>query len=599
MHRTTLVPRSLWQIALLAFLAALSPASLSHAQDPLAVIITIPAGEFRNVQMSKAQKIEIARSDNPKVVRLFRDPLRPNLIQVKGESEGTTKVYLTDDMKNTEAFDVRVTGAREKSPEEKRKEFLDTIQRAFPSVSLNVLFGPGDTFIVSGNAGRFKDEVRAKADQFLGAGKYSIDFEHVGPQQVQLEVVVAVVNRTEARNMSFSWFNNRQHYFVSSILQAPLNMANTINPGINAAATALTGNPNLIFGVIDNRNGFTGFLQALRTEGLAKVLSEPRIMALSGEKAYINSGGEVPTFATSSLGQAQVTYKAFGTTVEFLPKVLEDGSGRIYLEVHPEISDIDESLRVTLGSNTAPGFRTRRAHVTVVIEDGQTLAIGGLIQNTVNATTTKVPILGDLPFFGAGFRNTSFTEKEEELVIIVTPRLVHPISCTHIPRFLPGRETRIPDDYELFLEGILEAPRGQRTVCFGNEPGWKAAHMNGPSAGLYPCNDSSYSHLGDHFNGCGKAGCTSCGHGGFRGPCRGGLCPDGKCGGTTASPARTSGVDMPTRVPVAADSAVPDIVVETYDPENARVLPAGGVPVDIRPEDPGSPAPPGILRDPR
>src|SRR5439155_16413362 len=109
----------------------------------------------------------------------------------------------------------------------------------------------------------------------------------------------------------------------------------------------------------------------------------------------------------------------------------------------------------------------RSANVAVQMEDGQTLAIGGLIQNRVDSNASKVPVLGDLPFFGAAFRNMTYTETEEEMIILVTPRLVDAVDCTKIPRHLPGRETRTPSDFELFLEGILEAPRGQRNVGFG------------------------------------------------------------------------------------------------------------------------------------
>ncbi|MFO0964768.1 MAG: hypothetical protein U0793_04155 [Gemmataceae bacterium] len=571
--------------------------------------------------MSKKQNIREARVENPKVVRLFSDPLNPSIIQVKGENPGVTKVFLTDETKSTEAFDVRVTVPGEKSPDEKRKDFLDAAGRTFPTASLGVQPAPATSSSSTATpAAKPIQGIITLAQRILGPAAI-VDLDRVGLQQVQLEVIVAIVNRSETRSMSFSFFNNRKDTVFASILQAPLNLASTLATAPGAAANSLAGSPNLIFGVLNKQNGFTAYLQALRTEGLAKILSEPRVVTLSGEKAYINSGGEVPTFATSSLGQAEILYKAFGTTVEFVPKVL--GDGRIFLEVHPEISDIDESLRVTLGQNTAPGFRTRRAHVSVMMEDGQTLAIGGLIQNKVNATTTKVPIAGDLPYVGAFFRNTSYNEQEEELVILVTPRLVHPISCTCIPRFLPGRETRSPDDYELFLEGILEAPRGQRNVCVGNG-GWAAAHSNGPTAGLYPCNDTSFSHLGNHFGvgRCGGSGpCSSglCGSG--SGGCASGACGSGGCSGGACSPGipvgPRIGMTTPASTPALAGAPAADsVVVESYAVDKGHVVPVGGptptgvtpgsfAPGDVTPAGGVSDAsrlpsaPPVILEDPR
>jgi pilus assembly protein CpaC len=121
----------------------------------------------------------------------------------------------------------------------------------------------------------------------------------------------------------------------------------------------------------------------------------------------------------------------------------------------------------------------------VIIEDGQTLAIGGLIQNQVVAHTVKVPVLGDLPYLGAAFSSKTFLETEMELVVLVTPHLVDPMACNQVPHLVPGQETRSPDDCELFLEGILEAPRGPREVCQGGR--YVPAYKNGPTADVFPC----------------------------------------------------------------------------------------------------------------
>ena len=116
--------------------------------------------------------------------------------------------------------------------------------------------------------------------------------------------------------------------------------------------------------------------------------------------------------------------------VNFLP-IVQDG--RIHLEVRPELSAINQANGITIQGvvpTVIPGFSVRQAEVAVQLEDGQTLAIGGLIQNTVNSTIQRVPVLGNLPFVGVAFTNKSYNEIEEELLILVTPRLVDGISCT-------------------------------------------------------------------------------------------------------------------------------------------------------------------------
>src|SRR5260370_36846999 len=120
-----------------------------------------------------------------------------------------------------------------------------------------------------------------------------------------------------------------------------------------------------------------------------------------------------------------------------------------------------------------------------------------MIQHNVTATLTKVPVVGDLPFLGAAFSRKSFSETEDELVILVTPHLIDAMACDQVPKLLPGEETRSPDDFELFLEGILEAPRGPREVCPNNR--YVPAYKHGPTSGLFPCGDNG------HGNGSGCA----------------------------------------------------------------------------------------------
>ena len=166
----------------------------------------------------------------------------------------------------------------------------------------------------------------------------------------------------------------------------------------------------------------------------------------------------------------------------------------------PEISNIDQAVGTSINGTVVPGRSTQSIHTTVEMEDGQTLVLGGLIQNTVQATTRKLPILGDLPFLGVAFSSKDFREEEDELVVMITPHVVDPMSCDQLPKYLPGQETRSPDNFELFLEGILEAPRGQREVCPDNR--YLPAYRNGPSADVFPCGDNN----GRRCGGCNTNG---------------------------------------------------------------------------------------------
>src|SRR5207253_8537672 len=133
---------------------------------------------------------------------------------------------------------------------------------------------------------------------------------------------------------------------------------------------------------------------------------------------------------------AGVDFKPFGTTVQFLPIVL--GDGKIYLEVQPQFTFPDPT---PLFSSPIPGTgasvfgrTTQRVQTSIVLEDGQTFAIGGMLFRTVNGSASRVPVLGDLPFIGTAFSTINFTESEEELLVLVTPRLVDPLSCGQLPK---------------------------------------------------------------------------------------------------------------------------------------------------------------------
>lgn len=497
--------------------ALLSSAARAQEKAPTAIV---PLNTTLRLEMSKKQIIASVTNDNEKVCRLVADPKDPRAYLVTGVSAGLAHVTLTDDMKNTEKIDILVTTDDRAIREARAREFIKHVQRTVPAATgIDVLVSDqASTIIGTAPDAASRALIGQMASSMLGpqpvinaislAGQ-EIHVNVPRVQQVELEVVVALVRRSELRRMSFNWVENRANYFIGSILGSttatPLAFTSQILTGLNASAQNASGNPNLLFGFVQNRHSFLGFLEALRTEGLVKVLAEPRVVALSGKQSNIVSGGETPIVIATTVGSPPtIQYKPFGTTVEFTPVVLENG--KIQLDVFAELSNKNDANGVNLPGVVAPGFDTRRARGTVHIEDCQTFAIGGLIQNTVNGAIKKVPILGDLPFLGVAFSTKQYEESEEELLILVTPRLVDPMACNQLPRRLPGRETRSPDDFELFLTGILEAPRGPREVCPDGH--FRAAHLNDP-LGIYPCGNNSGSCGGNrHSSGCVGGACN-------------------------------------------------------------------------------------------
>jgi len=271
-----------------------------------------------------------------------------------------------------------------------------------------------------------------------------------GVQQVKLHVKVMEVSRTKLRTMGFDFATtNGSDFLVSSI------------SGLISAADASVGIPvgagdSVRFGIVDGNNKFFGFLEALRKDNLMKILAEPTVVTISGRAATFKVGGEIPILVPQSLGTVSIEYKNYGTQVDVVPIVL--GNGRIRLEVRPRVSELDDTRGVVINNIIVPGIRIREVDTGVEMRSGQTMALGGLVQNRVEAETKGLPYLSDLPYVGAPFRRVSEEINEIELLIMVTPELVSPMEAYEVPPCGPGMNTASPRDCDLYWRGHIEVP---------------------------------------------------------------------------------------------------------------------------------------------
>ncbi len=183
--------------------------------------------------------------------------------------------------------------------------------------------------------------------------------------------------------------------------------------------------------------------------GLVSTLAEPNLTALSGETASFLAGGEFPIPISQALGTVTIEYRQYGVSLAFTPTVLADG--RISIRVRPEVSQLSSEGSVTLNGFSVPAFITRRSETTVELGSGQSFMIGGLIQNSNINSIDRVPGLGDVPVLGAMFRSNGYRRNQTELMIIVTPYLVKPVSANEIK--LPTDGFNTPTDLQNFLMG--------------------------------------------------------------------------------------------------------------------------------------------------
>lgn len=190
-------------------------------------------------------------------------------------------------------------------------------------------------------------------------------------------------------------------------------------------------------------------IDLLEQDGSISVLAEPNLTALSGETASFLAGGEFPIPTLDSNGGIGVYFKEYGVGLAFTPTVL-DGN-RISMRVRPEVSELTDEGSVRLSNFVIPALTTRRAETTVELGSGQSFMIAGLLRNRTNSSTDKTPLLGDLPIIGALFKSDRFQRNETELVIVITPYLVKPVSAGQVK--LPTDGYMAPTDLQRWLLG--------------------------------------------------------------------------------------------------------------------------------------------------
>ncbi|MFZ0887780.1 MAG: pilus assembly protein N-terminal domain-containing protein, partial [Candidatus Binataceae bacterium] len=268
-----------------------------------------------------------------------------------------------------------------------------------------------------------------------------VRIEQTGHQQVMLNCVVAEVDRSRLENQGVN-YSGALAGQGTSLVGLPGSVATSYS---GATATSTTGLPlsaitsgglpvggqlipmllstNLTY-ALDTQIGSTAtsvFFQFLEQHNLGRILAEPHLLANSGQEAKFLSGGEIPIVIAQALNTS-IVFKQYGTSVSFLPTVV--GKRDIELVVKPEVSQPDQALGVELNGFQVPAFVTRRAETVVRMKDNQTLIMAGLIENDKKAVVQKVPYLGDLPFAGGLFRNTSYQDVKTEIVMSVTPQIV-------------------------------------------------------------------------------------------------------------------------------------------------------------------------------
>jgi pilus assembly protein CpaC len=218
-----------------------------------------------------------------------------------------------------------------------------------------------------------------------------------------------------------------------------------------------------------NGSSLTAVIRALKNSGEFKSLAEPNLVTIEGQTASFLAGGEFP-FPTVQGGQTNsvtITWKEFGIRLNFTPNITN--SGHIRLQVEPEVSSLDFANGLTFGGFQIPSILARRVETDVELRSGQTLAIGGLLDNSMLTDVDKVPLLGDIPLLGYFFRSEGIRQNRTELLVLVTPYI---LDSNDLPApLLPTGPPEVWDWDGYIGDWILNRADTTLTLPLGRGPG--------------------------------------------------------------------------------------------------------------------------------
>jgi len=390
--------------------------------------LTLPQGKSVIVDLPR-DAAEIFVGD-PKVVEAVVRSARK--LYIIGVAKGQTSVYAVDGQ-GAPISEIQISIGRDVS------ELEEIFRSAMPKSSITAK-AVENTIILSGSADTAADAKQAEdiANGFLtqiaavgGVGSIVNSITVRGRDQVMLKVTIAEVQRSVMKQLG-----------VKDAIARGAWGAWTMNNPMTANSLPLTsgglalGGYGSLSAAGSSVNGLAAQIQAYERNGVARVLAEPAVTAVSGESAKFTVGGEVPVPSSEScLGGVctiGLTFKPYGVVLNFTPLVL--GEGRILLRIATEVTEIDPSTSISFREVSVPAFRTRKNETSVEIPSGGSMVTAGLIQTTGKQTINGLPGLMNLPILGALFRSRDYQRSETEMMIVVTPYLVRPVSPQEVAR---------------------------------------------------------------------------------------------------------------------------------------------------------------------
>ncbi len=341
------------------------------------------------------------------------------------------------------------------------------------------------------------------------AGKVvNLLYVNVPPSQPQilLKVRFASVDLTQLRQLGVNIFSLGAANTIGTVTTGQFSAPRVnVTPGQPAVATIANA---LNISLFRNDLGLGATIQALQNDGVIQVLAEPNLLAADGKQASFLAGGEYPYPVVQGItgggtGAVTIQFQEFGVRLNFIPTITPRNTVR--LQVAPEVSSLDFNNGVQISGFTVPALAVRRMNTEVEMTQGQSLAIGGLLDNRETQNLEKVPFIGDIPILGKLFQSMSKNTTKTELIVIVTPEIVAPIPAgvalpklnypqkflppnSKIPMTTPGADVTgakplPPSPPKIPIEKLLESMKPEKPLVIQTGSSMTGG---GPSGGAMP-----------------------------------------------------------------------------------------------------------------
>ena len=441
-----LAKQTILAFAAAATLAAATPANADDASNFSTV--SVQKGQVKSLQLGVGRSLIVDLPEDAQEIFVGQPDIANAVVR------SARRLYVsTTNSGSTTIFALGAGGRKiatlEISVGRDTGELVNLLKTAIPNTNINVRTVGGD-IILTGSVDSAVDAQRAQdlAEGFLNSttGKDAVTGNQAGGlnagskvinsllirglDQVSLRVTISEIRRDVVKQLGVSYSGAAGN--LSNGFGSGLNALSVTNPfGINGA---LGNSASIGWNIAGEQLQAT--LNAFEQEGVARTLAEPTVTAVSGERAKFLAGGTIPIPSGSSCSLTgcvlSFTQQPYGVTLNFTPVVL--AQGRIQMRVATEVTDIDYSKQVTIGNTSVPGFRTRKNETTVELPSGGSIVSAGLISTQSSAALTGLPGLMNLPVLGALFRSRDYQRQETELLIAVTPYIVHSVDPKDVAR---------------------------------------------------------------------------------------------------------------------------------------------------------------------